>query len=109
MKTERVNYGDDMNKEQIQEQIAQCRKYADSQTMCGFDAGRSSSCYADWFWDEVADTLQSLLDRIEVLERVREAAIKIKDNVSEQPWDRYAVIPRGYIQDLKKALAAEDE
>ena len=72
-----------MNKEQIQEQIAQCRKYADSQTMCGFDAGRSSSCYADWFWDEVADTLQSLLDRIEVLERVREAAKVYSDSVDQ--------------------------
>ena len=58
----------------VLERIAQCRKYANDDSMCGVDIGRSGPCHADWYWDEVADTLQSLLDENEALREVADAA-----------------------------------
>ena len=48
----------------IQEMIEQCRVYANDDRMCGVDIGRSGPCTADWYWDEVADKLESLFTEI---------------------------------------------
>lgn len=40
------------------------------------------------------------------LKAVVDAAKAIKEDVTEQPWERFARIPRGFMHDLEKAIAA---
>jgi len=110
--------------DKIREQIATCRRNADDQTMCGVDVGRTGPCHGAWQWDDVADSLQFLLDenerlkeraekaevqgiaegrivakcnaRIEKLEKVREAA--------QEEWDQFGAHTK-----LGRALTEAEE
>ena len=41
--------------------------------------------------------------------RLRALLRAVMDNAKEEPWGRYAQVPRGYIRDIEKALANKQE
>jgi len=83
--------------DKIREQIATCRRNADDQTMCGVDVGRTGPCHGAWQWDDVADSLQSLLDENE---RLTADAKRLFDGREEQ-----MVAQDARIEKLETALA----
>ena len=69
--------------DEIRQQIAKLREYAESQNICGVDAGRTSSCNADWIMDEAADTMERLLAVYEAAQALRktEGVSYVEDDV----------------------------
>lgn len=103
-------------KQQIEAQIASLREIANDQSYCG-EPGRKNTCAAAWRMDDAADSLQALLEEIERLQSLLEAANEMEADreVALQEierlraaLERIANLPPGHICDAREIAEVGD-